>query len=173
MRAQFTLFIILLCGSTVVAQQAVPAQPPPDCNAPEHRQFDFWVGEWNVTTPQGQPAGTNRIERTLEGCALMEDWTSAGGTSGSSFNFYDRATGQWYQSWIDERGGALRMSGGLVEGKMVLQTEPLRRRDGVTVVHRVSWSREDGQRVRQFWESTTDGGKTWIVAFDGMYERKQ
>ena len=48
--------------------------PPPACSSPEYRQFDFWLGEWDVSTPQGAPAGTNRVERILEGCALQEHW---------------------------------------------------------------------------------------------------
>ncbi len=27
------------------------------CDAPEHRAFDFWLGEWQVRTPDGKLAG--------------------------------------------------------------------------------------------------------------------
>jgi len=31
---------------------------------------------------------------------------------------------------------------------------------------------QDG-RVRQHWEATTDGGKTWTTVFDGYYSRRE
>src|SRR5690242_17091467 len=38
----------------------------PCAYAAENRQFDFWVGEWNVETTNGAvPAGQSRIEKTL------------------------------------------------------------------------------------------------------------
>jgi hypothetical protein len=150
--------------------QAAP-QPPPDCSAPEHHQFDFWIGEWTVTGPQEQAAGRNHIERAMKGCALIERWTSARGGQGTSINFYDRIAKAWFQSWIDDTGGALRMKGGLVDGRMVMQTDTLTRANGQTVIHRVTWSPEDGGKVRQLWETTTDDGKTWSATFDGIYSR--
>jgi hypothetical protein len=46
---------------------------------------------------------------------------------------------------------------------------------GSRIAHRISWERTgtDGTRVRQFWESSRDGGKTWTVAFDGTYVRRK
>ena len=58
----------VLAGSLLLATPPVRAQEttaPPPCSGPEHRQFDFWVGEWDVTQPDGTPAGTNRIEIIL------------------------------------------------------------------------------------------------------------
>jgi hypothetical protein len=170
------LVLVLGQGAASAAQtpQTPQAQaPPPTCSAPEHQQFDFWAGEWDVTAPNGQRAGGNRIERTLKGCALMEHWTSASGNEGTSINYYDRLTKQWYQSWMSDGGGALRMKGGLVDGSMVMETDPVTRPDGTTVVHKTTWTPNADGSVRQLWESTTDGGKTWTVAFDGMYVKKR
>jgi hypothetical protein len=43
---------------------------------------------------------------------------------------------------------------------------------GKKALQRITWSQLPGGKVRQFWESSTDGGKTWTVAFDGTYIRK-
>ncbi len=45
---------------------------------------------------------------------------------------------------------------------------------GGTVIDRIQWGRIGGDpnRVRQLWEVSADGGKTWEVAFDGTYVRK-
>ena len=66
------LAVLLLAMGTIVTAQPKPPTAP--CAAPEHRQFDFWVGEWRVTTPDGKHAGDNRIEKVLDGCALHESW---------------------------------------------------------------------------------------------------
>lgn len=92
--------------------RAVPGSP---CAAPEHRQFDFWVGEWNVTG-QGQvggPVSTNIVENLLDGCVIQENWTAANGSRGRSINAYDPDTGEWHQTWVSAFDtGHLRMSGG-------------------------------------------------------------
>ena len=36
----------------------------------------------------------------------------------------------------------------------------------------ITWSLEPDASVRQVWESSTDGGTTWTVAFDGRYVKK-
>jgi hypothetical protein len=166
-----TLAVVLVALAPAAAAAQTPAGPPPDCSAPAFRAFDFWIGEWDVTAG-GTPAGTNRIEAVLDGCALMEHWTSASGIAGQSFNVYDRRTERWHQAWTDERGGVLWMTGGMVDGRIVMATEPQPAPGGGAVVHRLTWTRESAGRVRQVWESTTDGGTTWTTAFDGLYQRR-
>ncbi|HEY8232894.1 MAG TPA: hypothetical protein VIJ10_09535, partial [Vicinamibacteria bacterium] len=105
-------WLLAASGSAPQGAAQVPVTPPApqNCTAPEHRQFDFWIGDWEVTVG-GQPAGTNRIAEDLKGCVLVEQWTAKGGGRGSSLNFYDRRTRAWHQTWIDEQGGALRLEG--------------------------------------------------------------
>ena len=50
------------------------------CTTPEYRQFDFWVGDWDVFGPAGARTGTNRVDRLLNGCVLQEHWVGAGGS---------------------------------------------------------------------------------------------
>ena len=38
-------------------------------------------------------------------------------------------------------------------------------------VQRITWTQE-GDEVRQVWETSTDDGATWTVAFDGRYRRR-
>jgi hypothetical protein len=111
------------------------------------------------------------IESILDGCAIAEHWTSVSGGQGESLNIYDRSTGRWYQTWTDARGQALRMSGGLSDGRMIMQTEPVAIADDGQQVQRITWSPLGDGRVRQHWEVSTDGGVTWSTAFDGMYAR--
>lgn len=158
------LFLMLMtaCVSVAPAQQAAAARP---CSAPEHRQFDFWLGDWEVQGPAGKPAGFNRIESILGGCVLRESWQGIGGLNGTSLNLY-APDGKWHQTWVDDRGNLLELSGGLEDGKMVMRSA------AGEVIHRITWSRLGPGRLRQLWESSRDGGKTWSVAFDGTYVRK-
>ncbi len=169
--SSIVLATALVLSMSISPSQPAPPAPPPDCSAAEHRQFDFWIGDWAVTA-QGKPAGTNRIESDLSGCVLIERWTAAGGSRGTSLNFYDRATRAWYQAWMDERGGALRLKGGLDQGRMVMTSDALPNSAGVPTIQRITWSVEPDGSVRQLWESSVDAGRTWTVAFDGRYVKR-
>ena len=77
--------VLLLAALALAAQApaAPPAPPPPACAAPEHRQFDFWVGRWDV-----YPTGTERlvahslIERLYGDCVIRESWMPLRGGGG-------------------------------------------------------------------------------------------
>lgn len=137
----------------------------------EHRQFDFWIGEWDVEA-NGQQAGTNSVQRILDGCVLFENWTSARGGTGKSFNFYNSATRKWQQTWVDSTGSVLELAGEYKE-KTIQFSGETRQADGSKLLHRLTFFNLSPERVRQFWEQSTDNGKTWTVAFDGMYVRKK
>ncbi|HUG54946.1 MAG TPA: hypothetical protein VMR21_15150 [Vicinamibacteria bacterium] len=156
-----------------LAGSAAASSGPPPCRAPEYRQFDFWVGDWDVFDPSGTLVGTNSITREYDGCVLQEHWEARGPRkqTGSSFNTYHAAAGRWHQTWVDSTGGFLLLDGGLAGESMVLEGEMLGRRGRLH--HRIRFTpRPDGQ-VRQFWETSADGGKTWNVAFDGTYVRRK
>jgi tetratricopeptide (TPR) repeat protein len=139
--------------------------------APEYKQFDFWVGEWDVQN-NGQKAGTNRIERILDGCVLLENWTSGLGGTGKSFNFYDASTRRWQQTWVDSTGNVLNLYGEFKENALRFSGET-RSQNGARTLHRLTFFNLGPDRVRQFWEQSTDDGKTWNVVWDGTYTRKK
>jgi hypothetical protein len=146
---------------------------PPPCTGPEHRQFDFWVGEWDVTLPNGSPAGTNRIRAINAGCALQEEWTGASGSTGTSLNAFDTSTGRWHQTWVGNDGLVLLLDGGLRDDAMELSGITTGA-DGTKTLHRIRWTPLGGTpaTVRQLWESSSDDGKTWTVAFNGLYRKR-
>ena len=154
-----------------VRAQSTSAPQPAPCSATEHRQFDFWIGDWEVRRPDGRVVGHNRIERALNGCTLIENWTSTGQNRGTSLNFYDSSSRQWHQTWIDNSGSPLYLNGNLRDGKMVLEAEG-KNAQGQTVRHRVTWTPLDGGGVRQHWESSSDDAKTWTTVFDGRYSKR-
>jgi len=139
------------------------------CVDPAYRQFDFWLGQWEVRKPDGSLAGSNRIEKEYDGCVLHERYATPGGYRGESLNTYDPARQVWHQTWVDNSGLLLLLEGHLVDGRMVLEGAG-RGPDGAAVRHRITWTPNPDGSVRQFWEST-DAGGAWTVAFDGLYQR--
>ena len=158
--------LIMLVAATVPAL----AQPAGGC-AEKSDQFNFWIGEWNVTdTGNGKQAGTNSIQPILDGCVLMESWTGASGSKGVSLNFYNTQTEKWQQFWVWRNGVTLELSGEYKEGKMVLSGTSLSRA-GKKVENRITWYDNADGTVRQHWEASIDG-KPWNTAFDGLYKKK-
>src|SRR5262249_53991882 len=104
------------------ASKPAPRTAPEPCAGPEDRQFDFWLGEWEVREG-GKVAGANRITRILGGCALREEWTGAGGGQGTSLNVYDPARRRWHQTWADDKGLVLLLEGEWRGGGVVLEGE--------------------------------------------------
>jgi hypothetical protein len=165
------LLLAFILPAVLRAQSAAGA--PASCSRPEHRQFDFWVGEWDVTMPNGRKAGTNRILPIDSGCALREEWQGTSGSTGTSLNIFDAATGRWHQTWVGNDGLLLQLDGGMKEGSMELSGSTVGA-TGARTLHRIRWTPLGGRpaRVRQLWESSADAGRTWSVAFDGTYTRK-
>lgn len=155
-----------------LAVQSGAAQPAATgCPAAQHRQFDFWVGTWEVIRPNGQRAGTNRIEGILGGCALYESWEGASGSRGHSLSAWDPGDNKWHQTWVDNEGTVLMISGGLVNGEMIMEGER-RLPDGSQTLERITWTPNADSTVRQFWQSSRDRGMRWTTVFDGTYRKR-
>jgi hypothetical protein len=166
MRASFAVTMLVWLGSSQLQAQNAP---PQRCDTPEFRQFDFWIGDWDVTT-NGQPAGTNLITLEEDGCVIHEHWKGSRGGTGQSFNFYTRTSKQWRQTWIDNSGNPLDLYGEYRDRKMTLTGKTPAARG--SVIQRITFFDNPDGTVRQLWESSTDDGKTWVVAFDGLYRKR-
>ncbi len=138
----------------------------------EFAQFDFWIGNWRVVDPDGVFQGTNRIEKTQGGCLLVENWTGAGGTTGTSMNYYDLHANEWVQVWVSP-GLQLEIRGGMEGESMVLTGYVYYIQNGDRRPFRGTWTPMAGGVVRQHFEESTDGGQTWTTWFDGRYHRQE
>lgn len=162
------LTMMLLAGCATAGALAAEEKPAP-CTQAGYAQFDFWLGEWVSYDKDGEKQGNNRLHEVMDGCAIQENWTSRGGEyRGTSFNFYDARTDRWHQTWIDNQGGHLFLSGGLVDGSMQLSGDGVNRQ-GEPIVNRITWTPLKDGRVRQHWQVSSDDGETWEDAFDGYY----
>lgn len=164
-------FVTVLACIVALIPMAAESQQPTACSASPYRQFDFWLGDWEVKNEQGTVVGTNTIRKILNGCVLHEQWRAADGGSGQSHNIYNLQTGKWHQSWVDDNGQLLLLDGGLDDqGRMVLRGETVSEGDA-TVIDEISWEQVEGGRVRQIWRKSTDGGVNWRVVFNGLYTK--
>lgn len=151
----------------------LPAGETKCSSAPEYRQLDFWIGDWNVKTESGEIAGTNNVQLVLGKCALLENWVGSKGGSGKSLSFYNKESKKWQQTWIDDVGGVIEAFGEVGANRMQFTTSEKIQRDGTKKITRITLSSIAGDRVKQQGESSSDGGKTWKPTFTLIYERKK
>ena len=138
----------------------------------ESRMFDFWVGDWDVKNPQGQPAGQSSVQLLLEGCALYENWTDGQGGGGKSLNSYNTDTKQWQQFWTDQYGRVTEYrESEWINGSLRYTAKQIMPQ-GPALLH-MTFTPLNPDLVRQFGEMSADGGKTWVPTFDLYYHRKK
>ena len=136
-----------------------PANP---CAAPEFRQFDFWVGYWDVYDAKGRQIANSLIEKVY-GCGIRENWRPFKGAGGGSLNIYVPETGKWEQFWIDSGGTRALFVGGWNGKSMVIEGKW-----GGPLVRITYTANADGS-VRQHGVQSTDEGKSWAPSFDLLY----
>lgn len=146
------------------------ASPPSPCNTPEHRQFDFWLGDWDVyDTGDPKPSMRIRVEKILDGCALRESYQDVNGMIGESLNVYDAGRKTWQQTWATNRGQVLLLDGKLEDRKMIFRATE--QTANGAVLWRAAWIPQ-GAEVRETAETSSDGGKTWKPKFDIVFRKR-
>ena len=141
---------------------------------PKSREFDFWIGEWNVYPTGGyRRSGRSVIQRTDGGCTIVENWTSLNSPlsyTGKSLNFFNQATGAWQQYWRGSAGDYLFSDEGVYkDGAMRFK---IKNKDakGEFIANFIFYN-QGPDRVRQFQERSYDSGKTWQTSLDLTYIR--
>lgn len=163
--------LVLLGLTAALVQAPAAAQTTQVCRTPQHRQFDFWVGTWDVSpTGQDKVVARSLIENLYDGCVIRENWMPVTGTPGGSLNTFDAADGRWHQVWMDASNARVSFDGELVDGNMVLTGDwrgaEAPGKDGLV---RMTYSRLEGGAVRQFGQISKDKGATWKPFFDFTY----
>jgi hypothetical protein len=139
---------------------------------PEFGQFDFWLGRWEVRTPDGALAGHNTITREQGGCQVHEQWESVSGAIGTSTSFYIPSRDQWRQIWVGSNGTLIDMSGEFIDGEMQMEGTIEYAERGRVVAFRANWSvSTDGSIVRQRMEEFDVANAGWRLWFDGFYRK--
>jgi tetratricopeptide (TPR) repeat protein len=138
----------------------------------ESHLFDFWIGEWDVTGPQGQPAGKSSVQQILSQCVLFENWTDRQGGQGKSFNAFNVDYDMWQQFWTDQYGRVTEYRESERTPEHGLRFLAHQGAPQHQTLIRMTFTPIDRNTVRQFGEISSDGGKTWATSFDLMYHRR-
>jgi hypothetical protein len=166
MKKVLLLTLLFVATPTTTAQQNA-------CGSPEYRQFDFWLGNWEVRSPTGEALGSNRITQEFKGCVIQEFWQGAQGGTGSSWNYFSPQSGKWHQSWVSDYGDFALLVGEYKNEAMMLEGTS-KTPNGQTLYQRATWRRinNNPDEVQQLVEISRNN-TTWQTAFDGRYFRKK
>ncbi len=166
MKKIFT-FLLFISSQLFMAQQTIPTP------AKEYQQFDFWIGKWDVYKFGTETiTGKSHIQSINDGYGILENYSVGEGKyQGKSLNKYNPAKQRWEQYWIDNTGLTLFLTGGFVTGKMILSDEISG--DPKQGINQITWQKLENGNVRQTWNLSKDGGKTWTILFDGEYKKSK
>jgi hypothetical protein len=154
------------------------------CEAPEFRQLDFWLGDWDVVVHArkspgvdewADARGTQHVEKLLGGCAVAETFSAEGpgpAWAGRSYSVWQPQLGKWRQTWVDDQGSYLAFVGGVEDGVMALYGESRTLPDGTAVQMRMTWLDVRPESLRWEWQRSTDGGKSWLAMMVIRYTRR-
>lgn len=145
-------------------------RPTSAFSADPHRQFDFWIGEWEVNLRmrqadfswQDRVAARVLIYPVLNGRAILELWDSTP-IKGYSLRYYDPATGKW-QLWLNWPGKNASTSSSLQgefrhgRGDFVSRFTDA---EGVELIQRYSFNDIYPNSLRWDDHVSRDGGDTW------------
>ena len=153
--------------SKLVQHNAAP------CEDEEFKQFDFWLGDWNVaSTADGTHRGSSHISKEMGGCVVWENWASAGSPYfGKSYNTWNPNLKRWEQYWVDTSAGVMFFHGELKDNIMDYWTDDVPQATGGTLLRHLQFFHLGPDKVRQFSQGSNDGGKTWHIEYDLMYTR--
>lgn len=168
----FRISVLVVLSLPIAAWSQKPASQP--CEGPEFKQFDFWVGDWEVASAaKGIHRGSSHVAKEMGGCVIWENWTSDGSPYfGESYNTYNVNLQRWEQYWVDNSAGVMFFHGGLKDGVMDYWTDDVPQKSGGSLLRHLQFFHLGPDKVRQFSQGSTDGGKTWHVEYDLIYTRR-
>jgi len=136
----------------------------------EMHQFDFWLGEWQVSWGDGA-TGTNWVRSILGGFAVLENFDGRSGTplQGMSVSTYDPLARRWHQTWADNTGGYYDLTGGMEGDRMILTTTD--RSSEQQALLRMTFADIQPDQFDWTWERSQDQGETWHPLWKIHYTR--
>lgn len=174
MKSHF-FFVLILIATILLGDRLMAQNSTKPCEFPESGQFDFWLGEWNLTWsgPNDEKQhGTNTITKILGGCAIEENFNGSPDIPliGKSISMYSPQKKAWTQLWVDNQGGYLDFIDQYVGGSMVLSRETVL--NGQKILQRIVWYNISANALDWNWEKSVDNGNTWELSWKIHYERK-
>jgi hypothetical protein len=163
---------LILCLFILAAYTAPAQNTASPCTSPECRQFDFWVGDWDLVYSDTMHA-QNHITKDMNGCVTHEHFDDpANKYKGESWSVYNPQTKLWQQTWVDNLGAYIALTGKFENNAMTLLTQPKPYKDGKTIQNRMVYKNITSVSFDWVWEATTDEGKSWQPNWVIHYTRK-
>jgi hypothetical protein len=183
---RFLYFGVLLAVLSVSVSAKEPAADTPSrlnpkCDAPESRDFDFWVGNWDLRVRQRiglegeefrEGKAISTVRPILDGCVLLEEIEGdklPRPVLGMSVSTFNSKTGKWQQTWVDNSANNMIFEGGYVNGRMEMIHKAID--DRQTVLWRITFHNVDEDQFDWAYDRSTDGGRTWLNFMQIHYTR--
>lgn len=163
-----------LASSATAQDDSTQAEESEPCSSPEARQFDFWLGDWNLSWEGG--TGRNTITYKYGICVIEESFAADLSTDGplpmkgTSVSVYSPQLKKWRQTWVDNQGGYLDFEGGFSDGKMTLSREAFK--DGQRLYQRMVWYNISEDSLDWNWEKSSDSSH-WETSWRIHYLRRK
>ena len=147
------------------------------CSSKEASQFDFWVGDWQLTWGDTLH-GTNHVDKLFGNCTVHENFKDPKTNFlGQSWSVYNANYKQWQQTWVDNQGGYISLTGGIVGDSLILTTAERTVPASISATGKMT-NRMVYYNIKQdsfdwSWEASTNGGKTWKQNWLIHYKRMQ
>ena len=138
---------------------------------PEQAQFDFWLGNWELTWGDSGK-GTNWVSSELNEMVIHEyfDGQPSIKLVGESFSTFNTRAGLWQQTWVDNQGGYLDFKGRFEDDKMILSRDAVDD-NGDTFKQRMVWRDITKNSFEWDWQRSQDSGETWQTMWQISYQR--
>jgi len=132
------------------------------------RQFDFWLGEWDLEWGSGE-RGTTSVYLDLDDNVVVASLDARPSRDYQGIGHAVFVDGCWKQTWVDSDGNYLDFAGLYEDGVMDLRREaPFE--DGFAL-YRVRWFDIERNALRWAYERSGDGGTTWEPLWEIGYRR--
>lgn len=158
----------------IIQGGAVMPQRPAGCASVESRQFDFWLGEWDVSPGESVVLiAESTITLHDQGCVILENWRPFRNAHGHSINVYDATDGKWHQTWADASGRRTEYAGSVdSEGVMRLDNLGPLQPGAPPTRQRMNFQRIDENTVRQWGEAYDEAQQAWATTWSFTYRRR-
>ena len=137
----------------------------------EKRQFDFWIGTWELTWGDDQ-SGTNHVEAILDGQVIQENFDGQPSIplKGISLSTYDVVLHKWRQTWVDNEGSYIDLIGEFKDNQMMLSTQ--RQAGDAMIQFRMIFYNITANEFDWNWERLNNENM-WVSVWQIHYRRKR
>ena len=111
------------------------------------KQMDFFVGAWQVESPDGTLLGHSEFLYEPSGNMIREEWTSVDGATAEGITYYDPNRKCWVITWVDNNG-TIMDSKGAWDGNQLRLTGTATRKNGKTSNVRTLMTRKNSNTIK-------------------------